>query len=49
LEYSAVIWNPYSQYDIDKLERVQKRETKIESLRGYSYEERLEKLRCTQK
>jgi hypothetical protein len=41
LEYGAAVWNPYWQYDIDKLEAVQRRATKIESLRGYSYKERL--------
>ncbi|XP_065662819.1 uncharacterized protein LOC136085442 [Hydra vulgaris] len=44
LEYAAPIWNPYWQYDKDKLESCQQRATKIESLRGYSYEERLKKL-----
>jgi ribonuclease P/MRP protein subunit RPP40 len=37
LEYGAAIWSPYWQYDIDKLEAFQRRATKIESLRGYSY------------
>ena len=44
LEYAATIWNPYWQYDKDKLEKVQQRATRIDSLRGYSYEERLKKL-----
>jgi ribonuclease P/MRP protein subunit RPP40 len=44
LVYAAAIWNPYWHYDTDKLERFQQRATRIESLRGYSYEERLEKL-----
>jgi len=44
LEYAAPIWNPYWQYDKDKLESVQQRATRIESLKRYSYEERLKKL-----
>jgi ribonuclease P/MRP protein subunit RPP40 len=41
LEYTALVWNPHWQYDKDKLEKVQQRATRVESLRGYSYEERL--------
>ena len=44
MEYSATIWNPYWQYDTGKLEKVQQRAIRVESLRGYSYEERLNKL-----
>ena len=44
LEYAAPVWNPHWQYDKDKLEKVQQRATRVESLRGYSYEERLKKL-----
>jgi hypothetical protein len=29
LEYAATIWNPYWQYDKDKLEKVQQRATKL--------------------
>ncbi len=39
LEYGAAIWSPYWQYDIDKLEAVQRRATRIETLRDCSYEE----------
>ena len=44
LEYAASIWNPYWQNDKDKLEKVQQRATRVENLRGYSYEERPQKL-----
>ncbi|XP_065684335.1 uncharacterized protein LOC136096706 [Hydra vulgaris] len=44
LEYAAPIWNPYRQYDKDKLECVQQRASRIKILKGYSYEERLKKL-----
>ena len=45
LEYCVQAWCPYYQKDIDKLERVQRRVTKIiPSLRNKSYEERLEEL-----
>ena len=44
LEYGAAIWSPYWHYDIDKLEANQRRATRIETLRGCSYEERLRKL-----
>jgi ribonucleases P/MRP protein subunit RPP40 len=32
LEYAATIWNPYWQYDKDKLEKVQLRATRVENL-----------------
>ena len=40
LEYGAVIWSPQWIGEIDKLESVQHRATKIHSLVGYSQEER---------
>ena len=40
LEYGAVIWSPQWIREIDKLESVQHRATKIHSLVGYSQEER---------
>jgi len=43
LEYGAAIFSPYWHYGIDKLEAVQRRATRIETLRGCSYEERLRK------
>ena len=42
LEYASVIWNPYRQDDIQAIERVQRRATKlIRGMRGLSYTERL--------
>ena len=42
LEYCAPIWSPYLAKDIDALERVQHRATKlVKSLCTLSYEERL--------
>ena len=44
-EYYIQAWCPYYQKDIDKLERVQRRVTKmIPNLRNKSYEERLKEL-----
>ena len=45
LEYSSCIWSPYLKYNIDAVERVQRRATKmIPSLQELSYTQRLEKL-----
>ena len=45
LEYCIKAWRPYRKKDIDKLERVQRRATKMFSeLRDFSYESRL--LQC---
>jgi len=42
LEYGNCVWSPYRQLDIEKLEKVQKRATKMVSqLSNYSYEDRL--------
>src|SRR6188508_1428497 len=42
LEYCVQAWRPYLRKDIDKIERVQHRATKmIEGCRSLSYEERL--------
>ncbi len=47
LEYGAVLWNPFRKGDIDFIERVQHRATKIGNLKSLKYEERLEVLRIT--
>ena len=45
LEYANIIWMPYFQEDIEKIEKVQKRATKlIRTVRKLSYQARLEKL-----
>ena len=44
LEYCIQAWRPYRKKDIDKLERIQRRATKIPELRDLSYESRL--LQC---
>ena len=45
LEYFIQAWRPYHRKDIDKLERIQRRTTKmIPELRDLSYESRL--LQC---
>ena len=46
LEYAASVWSPYKKKDIDSIENVQRRATKlIPILSGLSYEERLKKLK----
>jgi hypothetical protein len=45
LEYAQTVWSPHKQYNIEALEKVQKRATRlIPSLRQLSYEQRLVKL-----
>ena len=45
LEYSVQFWSPHYQKDVEALERVQKRFTRMmPGMEGISYEERLEKL-----
>jgi len=42
LEYTNCVWSPCRQMDIEKIERVQVRATKmVEQLKNYSYEARL--------
>ena len=46
LEYANAIWGPHFQADIIKVERVQRRATKmIDGLRNVSYQERLKILK----
>jgi hypothetical protein len=45
LEYNVQLWSPFLKKDIDKMERIQRRATKmIPELRNKSYEERLKDL-----
>ena len=45
LEYCQQVWSPYLKKDIDDIERIQRRATKlIHDLKDLSYEERLEEL-----
>ncbi|XP_060068745.1 uncharacterized protein LOC132548866 [Ylistrum balloti] len=45
LEYAASVWNPYKIRDIESIERVQRRATKlIPGLKELSYSDRLKKL-----
>ena len=45
MEYSVQFWSPHYQKDVEALERVQKRFTRmLPGVEGISYEERLEKL-----
>ena len=48
LEYCIQAWRPYCEKDIDTLETIQMRATKmIPELRGLSYEERLKECGLT--
>ena len=48
LDYCMQVWRPHYRKDIDKLEKVQRRVTRmVEGLREYSYEDRLRILRLT--
>ena len=45
LEFSSCVWSPFLKYNIDSLERVQRRATKmIPTLQNLTYQQRLEKL-----
>ena len=48
LDYCVQAWRPHYRKDVDKLEKVQRRATKmVEGLEGYSYEDRLRILGLT--
>ena len=48
LEYASVAWNPHTQKDITKIERIQRVATRwVPELRELSYEERLQALNLT--
>ncbi|XP_071944696.1 uncharacterized protein [Antedon mediterranea] len=48
LEFCVQVWNPYLQKDINVIERVQRRATKlVPCIRSYSYEDRLKFLGLT--
>ena len=48
LEYCIQAWRPYHKKDVDMLERIQRRATKIiPELRDLSYEERLKECGLT--
>jgi ribonuclease P/MRP protein subunit RPP40 len=48
LDYCVQAWRPYRKKDIDLLERVQKRATRmVEECKGLDYEERLRRLGLT--
>ena len=45
LEYASCIWNPHLKFNIDSIERVQRRATKmVSSIKDLSYTDRLKKL-----
>ena len=46
LEYAEAVWSPFTKKDIDTIEKVQKRATKlIPSLKNMDYPNRLKKLK----
>ncbi|CAF1056009.1 unnamed protein product [Brachionus calyciflorus] len=48
LEYGAPVWNPYRRKEINLLEKVQRRATKlVQSLKNFDYKTRLEKIGIT--
>ena len=48
LEYCVQVWSPYLRCEVDKIEKVQRRATKlVPSLHELPYEERLKKLNLT--
>ena len=48
LEFAVSTWNPYLQKDINSIEKVQRRATKVSyAIKNISYEERLKNLKLT--
>ena len=48
LEYAVQVWNPYSEGDIKKIEKIQERATKIPyRFSELSYDETLRRMRLT--
>ena len=48
LEYASSVWNPYRKGDVDAVERIQRRASKLApSLKSLDYDERLRRLRLT--
>jgi hypothetical protein len=46
LEYASSVWNPHSKEDIEALEKVQRRATKlVKAIKHLNYEDRLKKLK----
>ena len=45
LDYAVIVWNPYFQKDIDLIESIQRRVTKIvKEIKNLEYSERLKRL-----
>ena len=48
LEYAVQVWNPYLKRDVERLESVQRRATRVPvGMRGLQYEERLPRMDLT--
>ena len=47
IEYAVSVWCPYKKGDIEDIEKIQKRATKLISLKKLSYKDRLIKLKLS--
>ena len=48
LEFAVPVWNPYLKNDIEKIERIQHKETRlVPKIRNKCYEDRLDEMRLT--